>query len=530
MATLPDLSGSFFNIIQDSQQAANDLQIEYIIRNNTAIDAGFFNVEFYLSDNPYISFKDYDLGYSTFDVLLGNSNTGKNTINLTLPSSSYFWEGDDNYYVGMIIDASEYISEEDESNNQSTEKFLDYDDVQITRNAELFGNFFNVIQEPLLAGDTFNVEFGIENSSSISTEAFDVNFYISKNNFISSADYYLGSYEVTSLGANSETGILTANFTLPTSSDSFWEGKGNYYIGMIVDGYSDIYEQNENNNRNRGEFQDYDAVNVPNLADLTGNYFNVIQEPLIVGDSFNVEFGIENNSPISVESFEVNFYVSENNFISSGDEYLGSYEVTSLGANSETILTTNFTLPTGSDSFWEGDGDYYVGMIIDNYEYIDENNEDNNQNMGEFKDYDAVNITTLADLSGSFFNVIPESIDAGNTFNVEFTINNNSPVDAESFDVDFYLSTNRLISTGDEFLGTTEVSSVSGNGNTDILTNSLTLPESDSYFWEQSGTYYLGMIVDAYYYDIPERNESNNQNTGIGLDYEDVFISVTSDF
>ncbi|MEQ8539146.1 MAG: S8 family serine peptidase [Coleofasciculus sp. D1-CHI-01] len=131
--------------------------------------------------------------------------------------------------------------------------------------SDLSGKSFNVIEEPRDAGDSFTTEFEIQNTQANSSSgSFNVDFYISSNDFISTSDRYLGSYLVGNILGNSSTGTLNKTLTLPSKGDSFWNSleDGTYYIGMIVDGDGDVAETNESNNQNTGEFKDYDAVQI----------------------------------------------------------------------------------------------------------------------------------------------------------------------------------------------------------------------------------------------------------------------------
>ncbi len=129
---------------------------------------------------------------------------------------------------------------------------------------DLSGKSFNVVEEPRDAGDSFTTEFEIQNTQADSSGSFDVDFYISTNDFISTSDRYLGSYLVGNVSGNSSTGTLNKTLTLPSKGDPFWDSLGDdtYYIGMIVDGDGDVAETNESNNQNTGEFQDYDGVQI----------------------------------------------------------------------------------------------------------------------------------------------------------------------------------------------------------------------------------------------------------------------------
>ena len=132
-----------------------------------------------------------------------------------------------------------------------------------TLKPDLSGQFFNVIQEPLKAGDYFDVQYNIQNTGTAHAAPSSVNFYLSTNNIISSADRYLGNALVSDINAGSNTGTLTKRLYLPGLGDSFWNSKGNgtYTIGMFVDAGNFISESNEWNNSNTGML-DKDDLNI----------------------------------------------------------------------------------------------------------------------------------------------------------------------------------------------------------------------------------------------------------------------------
>ncbi|TRV50784.1 MAG: hypothetical protein EWV53_14205 [Microcystis panniformis Mp_MB_F_20051200_S9] len=133
----------------------------------------------------------------------------------------------------------------------------------------------------------------------------------------------------------------------------------------------------------------------------------------------------------------------------------------------------------------------------------------------------------LPDLFGIDFNVTPEPLTAGDRFTVEYQIRNSGGNPFNSFDVDFYLSTNDTISRADHLLGSRTISGLRGNSDTPTFTASLSLPDSSDSFWSGDKRYYIGMIVDAND-DILESNESNNRNQGSLVDYDGVNISIPS--
>jgi hypothetical protein len=129
-------------------------------------------------------------------------------------------------------------------------------------------------------------------------------------------------------------------------------------------------------------------------ADLLGTYFNATPEPLFSGETFTVDVDISNLGNRSTgSSFRVSFYLSSNSTISSTDYLLGSATIGSLNAGATDAFSVNLSLPGFTNSFWFGDGTYYIGMIIDSNDAIAESNENNNRNRGELLDYDGVFIT-----------------------------------------------------------------------------------------------------------------------------------------
>ncbi len=77
---------------------------------------------------------------------------------------------------------------------------------------------------------------------STSSKSFDISFYISTNDYISTQDTLLG----TSTGAWADAGaagIFSHSVYIPTNISA-----GTYYLGFIVDSSNSNSESNENNN------------------------------------------------------------------------------------------------------------------------------------------------------------------------------------------------------------------------------------------------------------------------------------------
>lgn len=270
---------------------------------------------------------------------------------------------------------------------------------------ELSGKYFNVIQEPLTFGDSFDLDFEIQNTGLANAGGFWADFYLSADSNISNApgssDVLLGYQWISGLAAGATTGVLSKNLTLPNSINSFWDsiGNGTYYVGVISDALKNVSESNESNNSSTGWFVDYDDVymSAPPGVDLLGQSFNIIEEPLNAGDTFNIDFEVKNTGSDAATGFWADFYLSADSDISnasgSGDVLLGYEWIPSLaGASTTGVLSKNLELPDLSDPIWDsiGSGTYYVGMISDALGNVTETNEINNDSTGFLVDYDDV--------------------------------------------------------------------------------------------------------------------------------------------
>jgi subtilisin family serine protease len=138
----------------------------------------------------------------------------------------------------------------------------------------------------------------------------------------------------------------------------------------------------------------------PLPVDLRGNSLNVRPVSLNAGDNFNLDFQVENLGGGNAGGFRVNFYLSSDRTIDTGDTLLGSRLINGLTGNSNTgWLSQNLTLPTvWSGSTWRtiGDGNYTIGMIVDASNDILETNEGNNRNRGQLVDAETLRINNTA--------------------------------------------------------------------------------------------------------------------------------------
>ncbi len=224
------------------------------------------------------------------------------------------------------------------------------------------------VKDGLEAGDKVKVNYQINNTGNQKARAFDVGFYLSPDEGIDSGDVLLGTAKVKPLSGGKNTKKLAKQLTLPAGADGFWQGAGDYYLGLAVDSQGTIAEGNELNNTASQKV----SIDIPNDLSISG--FNTDKETVNPGEQFNVSLTVGNTGGSTADTFRVGYYLSQDNKIDPSDTLLGSDNVKKLAGNATTNLSKKLTLPNSLS----GVTDYYIGAIADDQLAFVEKNETNN--------------------------------------------------------------------------------------------------------------------------------------------------------
>ena len=553
---LPNLQTILFDVVEDgSFSPGQQITTNFALANPTSSPVTEdFEVSFFLSTNSFIS---------TDDTLLGSVTVPGGTLDafdivelqqiLDLPELEEFDFDSGRQFVGAIVDSGNVIAESVESDNSNRGQLLDSDG-----EGQFLDNFrasipdltllsFDVLSDEAAVSGTVDIEFNVANISQGSSDPFSVSFFISDNDFISTNDFLLGTYEVSEglAGGISSTGIISQTFTLPDISEEFWRfiGDGTYRIGAIVDAADEVDEYLEGNNSNLGVGIDTDIVFVDEVpfADLVSESFAVVPDfEVEAGEEVTIEFSVANHRSTAAGSFEVEVYLSNNDFISTNDLLVGTVDVSGLAGDSSTgIIQTTITLPDANDPFWDQPifGTPHLGILIDPDNEVTEFSQLNNNNQGQGIDNEAIDLILEADLFGTSFNVVPEgTLISGEDFEVTYEVSNQGTVAAEFSATNFFLlseeyfNNNSAISPEDTndpdsglifLFGDTTSNSldIPVRTSTGELSIELSLPDDLA-----TGTYFVGALHDQFN-EIAESNEFNNSLTGEFLDFEEVFIA-----
>jgi len=214
------------------------------------------------------------------------------------------------------------------------------------------------------AGGSIAIETDVENESSTGSSAYSVDYYLSTDSQITASDTLLGSTNRPAVEQD-EDDEFTVNMSLPGNLAS-----GSYFIGGIID-------INDANNANNSNFED-EAIIVQGsggggTADLSLNEISVNNNITYqAGDPIVISAEVNNIGGSGSSVYTVNFYVSVDAQITSGDTLLGSSSRSGLGVGNSDNFAANVNLPGTLAT-----GSYFIGGIIN----INDANNANNTNF-----------------------------------------------------------------------------------------------------------------------------------------------------
>ncbi len=205
----------------------------------------------------------------------------------------------------------------------------------------------------ITAGNTIMGEFDAPNPTNANpgTDTYYFRHYLSTNDFISTSDTNVGgqwnySYNYAPV---QNAHINPHTFTIPYNTPS-----GNYYLGVLLDPATDGVDSNDNT-----EEWDSSPITVNGVADLDPN---TVSAPITVynpGENLNVSFGVQNLGGDPSNSVTVDFRLSTNTTITTGDYAMGTRVYSGIAGNGSLNTSSVRMIPTNIPA-----GIYYVGIIV----------------------------------------------------------------------------------------------------------------------------------------------------------------------
>jgi hypothetical protein len=372
-----DLFGIGFAVTSPSAPVPADGHVDVLfqIKNDGTADARFFRVAFFLSDDADISATDTSLGSALVSGLAGHA-TRDLTTTLSLPASDPF-RTDNEYFVGMIVDAFRDVAETNESNNSNLGVLSDRFPVSSEGDLPRPVDGATVLARELQLGVPVNSAFGDEWSG-----AYDQDVY----RFTATAGHTIVAFVDT-----------FSDIASPRVYDAGWAPVGSMFTAAVTGSYYVVAVA-----QNR-----FAAIGDPRLlagrspGDIVPPYyklsvvdvspdFDIVPSPPLRDEPpgpLEVEFFVQGHGfGVPPPRLDIGFYLSDDSVLTTQDRLLTF--VKSMEENGPPGLDTysgtlELTLPP-VDPFLT-DNDYFVGFIVDPLNSIIELDEsDNVEIIGRF--------------------------------------------------------------------------------------------------------------------------------------------------
>ena len=230
------------------------------------------------------------------------------------------------------------------------------------------------------------------------------------------------------------------------------------------------------------------------------------------GGEWNVWCDIRNQGDTDAAVFSVYFYASGDAVITPGvDKFLGATRVTGGIKAGEfkdvSLLLSHFPAMAG--------GDYYVGIVIDALNEVDEgvagelNNTDVDMDTYPLVVINQIDLLPIARPGTTSF--APDPVKPGDAWSTTgWDIRNAGLLNAdEEFIISWYASVNTMITRDDILLGSWEVDHLDGGQTIPVRLDLAAFPEI------MVGDYYIGLMVDSFG-EIVEADETNNKAYIVG--------------
>ncbi|MEA5429214.1 CARDB domain-containing protein [Arcicella lustrica] len=486
----PDLTVNSLSFSVDSVSNNQPITIQWITANDGAIAAQpYWDENIYLSsDAIFNNGNDLSVGSLNRSAVLNslNSISGQQTINI--PTS--LKEG--NYYFFVKTDASNYLYENPDENNNVSK----VSSVITVVNADLKPTLINA-SATAQSEQSIVVQWKVKNDSraNIINSTWTDRVYLSANTtFEYGTDILLGSASLSQLLAKGSEYNKQVSVTLP-------EGiSGKYYLLLITDDNNNIFEKFENNNI----FTKAITISLAPWPDLQ---ITSIVAPSIdtVGTTINVQYTLKNSGTgnISNKNWTDYIYLTPSNNANEASLILiGKVrENRSLASGQTSIQKTSFTLPSLAV------GKYYMVIKTDLDKEVFENTGEDNNLLISLKLLELKQIIIQPiDLSLSTGKILSNTVVAGQTVNIEWTVKNNSayPTSVSSWRDAIYLSNSSVLNTYAELLSTVSINNTLSAGGTYTQTATVTIPQT------ASGNLYILVNTDR---DNQNNDPSRGNNT-----------------
>ena len=329
-------------------------------------------------------------------------------------------------------------------------------------------------------------------------------YYFSTNLSFSNQDYLVATADIPPLAPGE-----TASFNLfirlreaPVPNDT-------YYFGFLIDPENRVEETDEADNNDcywTSPRFIYRIAPPPSQTNLSCGYRGDLS---VDGDLLSINNGqVANPSTVGAPAGTVGIYLSADENITATDYQLGLINVDSIPPEQFQVFNFNIDLSSQTNL---PEGDYFLGIIVDPTNQIEELEEQDNRCYWPDNPVFIRKELRIANLNCFYAGEL--KIEGQNIRIENMIIENNGGQPSGSFQVGVYLSENKNITTNDFLVHEFTLGSIPGRDattvNPEIDLNTANVPPGD---------YYLGTIID-YNNRVEELSEVDNRGCSfIGFD------------
>ena len=454
------------------------------LTNNGHSKAGESQLGLYLSKDKHFTTSDIRIASKTVKAI----EAGKD-------ASAEFWVDLKNkgiqpgtYYVGLILDYNNKVSEKNESDNNDC--YWDNPTVHIEE------------QKPNLAckergnlkidGHTIEVDdIWLTNNGHAKAGESLLGLYLSKDKHFTTSDVRIASKTIKAIEAGKDA---SAEFWVKLDDHDI--APGTYYVGLILDYNNKIKEKDEYDNNDCFWTNPQFVVKPPkpNLACKERGTLKIDDYKLKISNVWLI-----NNGKGKAEASYLGYYLSKDKHITTSDYRIGSDYIKALNPNE----TASAHFEIDLDDIHITPGTYYVGLLLDYKNKIAEEDEYDNNDCYWTTPQLVVKPPkpNLACKERGTLKIDDDKLKISNVWLI-----NNGKGKAEASYLGYYLSKDKHISTSDYRIGSDYIEALDPH-------------ETASAYFEISlkdikiepGTYYVGLLLD-YKNKIDEEDEYDNND------------------
>lgn len=490
-APLPDMAPLSVQVQQSTVDAGQPILFEESVLNQGVAAAPLFQVGLYLSTDLDIDpSEDVFLGSRAVASLDAGATSASGPQSLMVPGNTPGGA----YFVGVVVDAGEFVPESNEGNNTLLASTAL--SVTVPPLPDLRTDTFTFGPSSVVANGTerITVTASFGNGGVAPSAAVQATVFLSTDFSVTTADIPVGSIDVPTLDPGAGVG-RTVDLLVPGGI-----ANGSYRVGLWIDDVNIQPELDEANNL----FVATELLDItgggPSAPNLIGEDIDPSASTVAPGSSLQVVTRVANTGDLSTPAFRVGIYLSTDDEIDLTDTLLGDRLVPfGLGGGFSSVASAPITIPLNTP-----DGTYRIGVYADTLDSVVESDEEDNGLVasGNFIVQTPPPPRPNLVVSSASSNV-GSTASAGDVVDLTHEIRNSGDLAAGTFRVGLYLSSDDTIDAADTLLSSRLITEL-GAGSSDSLTSAVQIPAGTA-----AGTWFLGVLVDDQD-AVTESNESDN--------------------